>query len=144
MTSLNSVELPVASVALPRDPSVPKEPRSRLRIVRDAAGAVLGAIMGVLPHALHHIGLIAGTALVAGAGGTALFFALGLLFSIPMLRRIHRRFGTWVAPAAAIGVFSAMFALSAFVIGPALTGSDQSESVVPTQVPASQHFQHHS
>lgn len=144
MTSLNSVELPVDSAALPQDPSAPEGPRGRLRTVRDAAGAVVGSIMGVLPHVLHHIGLIAGTALVAGAGGTVVFFALGLLFSIPMLRRIYRRFGTWVAPAVAIGVFSAMFALSAFVIGPALTGSDQSESVVPPPVPASQHAQHHS
>ena len=144
MTSLSPVELPVDSAALPQDPSAPEAPRTRLRTVRDAAGAVVGAIMGVLPHVLHHIGLVAGTALVAGAGGTALFFALGLLFSIPMLRRIYHRFGTWLAPAVAIGVFTSMFALSAFVIGPALTGSDPSEPVVPTQVPASQHSQHHS
>ena len=144
MTSLNSVELPVDICCPPAGPLGAPRAASRLRTVRDAAGAVLGAIMGVLPHVLHHVGLIAGTALVAGAGGTALFFALGLLFSIPMLRRIYRRFGTWVAPAVAIGVFSAMFALSAFVIGPALTGSDQSESVVPapgarqSALPASQ------
>lgn len=144
MTSHNPVEPQVNAAVLPQDPSVPEGPRSRLRSARDAGGAVLGVIMGVLPHVLHHIGLVAGAALVAGAGGTTLFFALGLLFSIPMLRRIYRRFGSWVAPAVGIGVFSAMFALSAFVIGPTLTGPNPSEVVVPATVPAIQHSQHHS
>ena len=144
MTSHTSVALPVDIAALPQGPTRPGAPHDRIRAVRDAAGTVIGAIMGVLPHVLHHVGLIAGTALVAGTGGTAVFFALGLLFSIPMLRRIYRRFGTWIAPAVAIGVFTAMFALSTFVIGPALGGSDQPEVVVPAPVPVSQHSQHHS
>lgn len=144
MTSHTSVALPVDIAAPPQGPLRPGAPHDRIRAVRDAAGAVIGAIMGVLPHVLHHVGLIAGTALVAGTGGTAVFFALGLLFSIPMLRRIYRRFGTWIAPAVAIGVFTAMFALSTFVIGPALGGSDQPEVVVPAPVPVSQHSQHHS
>ena len=33
-------------------------------------GAV-GAAAGLAPHVLHHIGLLAGTAFIAGAGGTA-------------------------------------------------------------------------
>nr|BFE45602.1 hypothetical protein GCM10017547_34950 [Pseudarthrobacter oxydans] len=85
-------------------------------------GAV-GLIVGLLPHVLHHIGLLAGTALVAGSGGTALFGALGLLASIPMLVRLYRRFGSWVAPALGLLVFAAMFSLSAFVIGPAISGT---------------------
>jgi hypothetical protein len=82
---------------------------------------------------------------VAGAGGTLVFYVLGLLFSIPLLRRIHSRFRTWVAPALAIAVFTAIFAISSFVIGPALTGSAQPNSVVPVPVPVptSQHSQHH-
>ena len=68
--------------------------------------------MGLLPHVLHHIGLLAGTALVAGSGGTALFGALGLLASIPMLVRLYRRFGSWIAPALGLLVFAAMFSLS--------------------------------
>jgi hypothetical protein len=33
---------------------------------------VIGAIVGLAPHVLHHVGLLAGTALIAGTGGTAL------------------------------------------------------------------------
>jgi hypothetical protein len=29
---------------------------------------VIGAVVGLAPHVLHHIGLLAGTALIAGAG----------------------------------------------------------------------------
>lgn len=123
---------------------MPEGRRTRIAAARDAAGAVVGAVMGVLPHVLHHVGLIAGTAFVTGAGGNVLFFALGLLLSVPLLRRIHRRFGTWVAPAVAVGVFAAMFAISAFVIGPALTGTDEAEAVPSTPVPTIQHTEHHS
>ena len=88
---------------------------------------------GLLPHVLHHVGILAGTALVAGSGGTALFGALGLLGSIPLLLRPYRRFGTWAAPAIGLLIISAMFALSAFVIGPAIsgTGGDLSPGPVP-------------
>ena len=144
MTSHNSVALPIDADAVPQGPSMPAAPPGRIWAIRDAAGAVIGAIMGVVPHVLHHVGLIAGTAVVAGAGGTTVFFALGLLLSIPMLRRIYRRFGTWIAPAVAVAVFTAMFALSTFVIGPALGGSDQPAVTVPAPVPISQHSQHHS
>jgi hypothetical protein len=144
MTSINSRTLPVDTADPLGNPSVQGSPRGRLGAVRDAAGAVVGTIMGVIPHVLHHIGLIAGTAMLAGVGGTMAFFALGLLFSVPILRRIYRRFGTWIAPAVAIGVFTAMFALSSFVIGPALTGAGQSVGDVPTPAPTSQHTQHHS
>ena len=44
--------------------------------------------MGILPHVLHHIGLLAGTALIAGAGGTALFAVLGLAASVPFLVKL--------------------------------------------------------
>ena len=123
---------------------MPDTQDGRLAAVRDAAGAVAGVVMGVLPHVLHHIGLIAGTALVAGAGGNAVFFVLGLLLSIPMLRRIHRRFGSWIAPVVALGVFTVMFAFSAFVIGPALTGTGDPANVPSVPVPTSQHTEHHS
>jgi len=48
---------------------------------------------------------------------------VGLLASIPMLVRLYRRFGSWVAPALGLLVFAAMFSLSAFVIGPAISGT---------------------
>ena len=96
--------------------------KSRLAAARDAVGAFVGAVLGLTPHVLHHAGLIAGAAFVTGAGGNALFFAIGLVFSIPLLRRLYRRFRTWRAPAIAVAVFAAVFSLSAFVIGPAISG----------------------
>ena len=104
-------------------------------------GAV-GLMVGLLPHVLHHIGLLAGTALVAGSGGTALFGALGLLASIPMLVRLYRRFGSWVAPVLGLLVFAAMFSLSAFVIGPAISGSGG--EVVPGPEPTVEHTGTHT
>ncbi|MET3141350.1 UNVERIFIED_ORG: hypothetical protein ABIB19_000204 [Arthrobacter sp. UYEF10] len=108
--------------------------RGRLQGLWHTVVGVVGLVMGLLPHVLHHIGLLAGTALVAGSGGTALFGALGLLASIPMLVRLYRRFGSWVAPALGLLVFAAMFSLSAFVIGPAIsgTGGDVNPAPVPT------------
>jgi hypothetical protein len=94
---------------------------------------------------LHHVGLIAGTAFVAGAGGNALFYAVGLVLSVPMLVRLHRRFGTWVAPAIAAAVFTAMFLLSALVVGPAISGGNGSgDQPAPTPAPTEQHTEHHT
>ena len=115
--------------------------RGRLHALWQTVVGAVGLIMGLLPHVLHHIGLLAGTALVAGSGGTALFGALGLLASIPMLVRLHRRFGNWIAPALGLLVFTAMFSLSAFVIGPAISGSggDVAPGPVPTPAHTSEH-----
>lgn len=54
------------------------------------AGVVAGwaVVTGVAPHVLHHAGPLAGAALLAGFGGKAIFFALGLVLSVPMLRRL--------------------------------------------------------
>ena len=90
-----------------------------------AAGmAAWGAFVGILPHVLHHAGPLAGAAFVAGASGKVIFLVIGLVASIPFLRRLHRRFGTWIAPAIALVLFAATFALSTFVVGPAISGSD--------------------
>jgi len=91
-----------------------------------AALALWGAFIGVLPHVLHHVGPLAGAALLAGAAGTVLFAAIALAASVPLLLRIYRRFGTWVAPATALAVMAAAFSLSSFVIGPAITGGGES------------------
>jgi hypothetical protein len=96
----------------------------RIRTTWNGIVAGIGVVMGLLPHVLHHIGFLAGTAVVAGASGTVLFAVLGLAASVPFLLKLYRRFGTWVAPAVALGVFAVMFALSAFVIGPAINGTD--------------------
>lgn len=120
--------------------------RGQLRKIRDAVGAAVGAILGLVPHVLHHVGLLAGAALVTGAAGNALFFVVGLLFSVPLLRRLYRRFQTWRAPAIAVVVFAALFSLSAFVVGPAIAGetSGQSAPPAPSPAPTLTHSQHHA
>jgi len=125
--------------------SVPPTP-GRVRLLWNSLTGVVGAIVGIAPHVLHHVGFLAGTAVIAGAGGTALFGVVGLLASIPMLLRLRRRFGTWRAPAIALGVFTVMFALSAFVIGPAISGpSANNNTGTPTNAPSTtgDHDSHH-
>ena len=105
----------------------------------NAATGVVGVLVGLAPHVLHHVGILAGTALVAGSGGTALFGVLGLVLSVPMLLRLRRRFGTWTAPAVGLAIFTAMFALSTWVIGPAISGSGDPRPSQPTV----DHSRHH-
>lgn len=125
----------------PRSGTVPvRSFGGRLQGLWHTVVGAVGLVMGLLPHVLHHIGLLAGTALVAGSGGTALFGALGLLASIPMLIRLYRRFGSWVAPAVGLLVFAAMFSLSAFVIGPAVSGAGG--DVTPSPAPTADHTDH--
>jgi len=112
----------------------------RLRALWNWLVGGIGLAVGLLPHVLHHVGLLAGTALVAGSGGTALFGAVGLVASVPLLVRLHRRFGTWRAPAIGLLIFAAMFALSAFVIGPAISGSGGAEQ---PSAPTVDHTGHH-
>jgi hypothetical protein len=106
--------------------------------------AAWAVVTGVAPHVLHHVGPLAGAALLAGAGGKAIFFAIGLLLSVPMLRRLYRRFGTLVAPAVAIAVFAAVFIFSSLVIAPKLTGSQQSQQPGIQQPAPSDRARHHS
>jgi hypothetical protein len=123
-------------------------PQSRgvLATAWSAVTAVVGGIMGLLPHLLHHVGLLGGAVLVTGATGNVLFAVLGLVFSLPLLRRLYRRFGSWKAPALALGVFALMFSLSAFVIGPAISNDDPSpdRDRTPVQTPdPDEHEGHH-
>ena len=103
--------------------------------------AAWGAFIGLLPHVLHHVGPLAGAALLAGAGGTALFAAIGLVAAIPFLLRLYRRFRTWRAPAIALAVFAVMFSLSSFVIAPAITGDENTPTTPGIEQPG--HGQHH-
>jgi len=126
----------------------PSPPRGRLAAVRDTVGAVFGAILGLVPHVLHHVGLVAGAALVTGAAGNTLFFLVGLVFSIPLLLRLYRRFSSWWAPAIAVAVFAGLFTLSATVIGPAITdrtgsGDEPPPADTPSQTPSPGHERHH-
>jgi hypothetical protein len=120
-----------------------ERPRSIAGRAWSAILAAWGAFIGILPHVLHHVGPLAGAALLAGAGGKVLFAAIGFVAAIPFLLRLYRRFRTWVAPATALAIFAAMFSLSSFVIGPLISGSDSGAK--PTrgiEQPAS-HAEHH-
>lgn len=110
-----------------------------------ALSGLVAAISGIAPHVLHHVGPVAGTAILAGTGGTILFGVAGFTLSIPMLLRLRRRFGTWLAPAVASVIFLVVYLLSALVVGPAITGSSAIESrTAPVSSPLpSGHDEHH-
>lgn len=117
--------------------------RGVVATVWNAITAVVGGIMGLLPHLLHHIGLLGGAVLVTGATGNVVFALLGLVFSLPLLRRLYRRFGTWKAPTLALASFALMFSVSAFVIGPAIA-DDRAPDQTPARTPApDEHASHH-
>lgn len=80
--------------------------------------------------------------MATGATGNLLFAALGLALSVPLLRRLHRHFGTWRAPALAVAAFGLMFALSAFVVGPAITADPSGPAPARTPGPDG-HDSHH-
>lgn len=92
--------------------------RGRWGTIWAGTRATFGALMGLAPHLMHHVGFLAGAALLTGLLGNTVLYAAGLLLSIPMLRRLGRRFRTWKAPAIGVIVFTSLFAVSAFVIGP--------------------------
>jgi hypothetical protein len=94
---------------------------SRLRAALATVGA---AVLGAAPHVLHHVGPLAGAAILGGAGGKLLFGALGFIASVPMLRHLHRRTGSWRVPGGVLALMAVMFTFSSLVIGPALTGGD--------------------
>lgn len=126
------------------DPRADASPgRGRMAALWNAVTAAVGAVMGLLPHLLHHISFFAGAVLVTGVGGNLLFGALGLLLSVPLLRRLYRRFRTWKAPAVALAVFAVMFSLSAFVIGPAISDTDPKPAPGPTEPIDPEHDEHH-
>lgn len=118
------------------------------RLSRRAWSALLAAwaaLTGLLPHVLHHVGPLAGAALLAGTGGRLLFAAITLIVSIPFLLRIRRRFKSWLAPTIALAAMAAMFALSSFVIGPLITGSEGGSTPQPgIQQPAGHMGHHHT
>jgi hypothetical protein len=106
------------------------------------SGAV-AVISGIAPHVLHHVGPLAGTALLAGAGGTVLFGVAGFALSIPMLLRLRRRFGTWAAPAVASAIFTGVYLFSALVVGPALTAGPAAVDAPASTPTDSDHADHH-
>lgn len=115
-------------------------------VLRTAAPLLSGAIAGIsgiAPHVLHHVGPLAGTALLAGVGGTVLFGLAGFALSIPMLLRLRRRSGTWAAPAVATAMFTGVYLVSALVVGPAVTADTLAvEAPASTSMPSG-HEDHH-
>lgn len=127
---------------------VARRPRkSASRRLGVALSAAWAAFIGLLPHVLHHAGPLAGAALFAGFGGSLLFGVLGLIVSIPFLRRMYRRFDTWRAPAIALAVFVGVFSLSTFVIGPKINGeggSTATKAAPGSPAPSpTEHEEHH-
>ena len=123
--------------------------RNRLQRMRASAAAGGAAVLGATPHVLHHVGPLAGAALLAGASGKVLFGALALVLAIPMLRRLRHRHGSWGLPAGVLALMGVAFALSTFVIGPALAGGGDSAGTTryPDEhredAPPSRHERHH-
>lgn len=122
--------------------AVAGRPRSLFGRAWSAVLAAWGAVLGVLPHVLHHVGPLAGAALLAGTGGRLLFAAIALGVSIPFLLRIYRRFNTLIAPGIALSAMAVMFSLSSFVIGPLITGGDGDVTQPGIEQPAG-HAAHH-
>lgn len=114
-----------------------------VRTLATAASGAVAAISGIAPHVLHHVGPLAGTALLAGAGGTVLFGIAGFALSIPMLLRLRRRFGTWTAPVVATAIFTGVYSFSALVVGPAITAEPRDASTPAATPSASEHGGHH-
>lgn len=119
------------------------EPRSRVERLWGGLVAAWGGLIGLLPHVLHHIGPLAGAAVLAGATGRVLFAVIGFVAAIPLLRRLHRRFATWKAPAIALAAFALMFSFSSFVIGPWISGDGGSSGPSIGQQGGGGHEGHH-
>ena len=100
-------------------------PANVLTVLSGAAGTV----GGITPHVLHHLTPIAGAALVTGTTGGVLFGLLGFALTAPMLLRLRRRFGTWLAPGIALAFFAVMFTVSTLWIGPAIRCETGTEDV---------------
>lgn len=136
----------MTDLAPPR--AVPEAPRrpSPWRTTWASVRAAIGALLGLVPHVMHHIGILAGAALLSGVLGNSLLYAVGLLLSLPLLNRLRKRFGTWKAPAIGVAVFTAMFLLSALVVGPAINRSSTPpapQTPLTTASTAADHATHH-
>lgn len=116
---------PASSAARHEGRRPPRRRPSRTPLERGrAALAGLGAaILGAAPHVLHHVGPLAGAAVLAGVTGKLLFGVLGFVLAIPMLRRLRRHHGSWAIPGGVLALMTVVYAFSAFVIGPAVAGT---------------------
>ena len=108
----------------------PERERTSAR-VRGTLATAGAAVLGAAPHVLHHVGPLAGAALLAGTTGKLLFGALGFVLALPMLRSLHNRHRSWLVPAGVLAAMVAAFSLSTLVIGPRLTGSGSAPDTKP-------------
>jgi hypothetical protein len=135
--------MPASGVAIIRPAAAP----GALARVRVALAGLGAAVLGVVAHVLHHVGPLAGAALLAGASGRLLFALLGFVATVPMLRGMRRRTGSWRVPGGVLAVMAAMFVLSSLMLGPAITGSgdsDRATDVPPVTGPTpAGHDDHH-
>lgn len=124
-----------ASPTPPTSGATSSAPSSRAwtRVRAGLVGAWV-AVTGAAPHVLHHVGPLAGTALIAGAGGRVAFGVIGFVATVPMLRRLRRRSGGWRAPALALAALAVLFTFSTLVVGPALSGQDEPAPTAPSEV----------
>jgi hypothetical protein len=97
---------------------------STVQRVRVALSTFAAAVLGLAPHVLHHVGPLAGAALLGGIGGSLVFGAAGFALSLPLLLRVRRRCGNWRIPALLLVTFASAFSISTFVVGPAITDAD--------------------
>jgi len=65
-----------------------------------------------------------------------LFGILGFVLTVPLLLRLRRRFGGWLAPAIALTFFVVMFTVSTLWIGPAIRGEPET---APSTAPLDEH-----
>ena len=116
---------------LHRAPTRGKQPpRSVTARLSSAVLGLWAVVTGIAPHVLHHVGPLAGAALLAGTGGRLLVGVIAVVVSIPLLLRLYRRFRTWTAPAIAMTVMAVMYMVSSLVIGPAISGDAGTETIV--------------
>jgi len=106
-------------------------PNSLLARAYGLASGAVGAVAGITPHVLHHIGPIAGAAILTGTEGSVLFGAIGLALTLPLLLRLKKRFNSWVAPGVALALFAIMFTISTLWIGPAIRGDNGRDETAP-------------
>jgi hypothetical protein len=137
-----STQPPSAATAPPA--SAVDRPRPVRRRVTAGLATAWVAITGLAPHVLHHAGPLAGVALVSGTFGTSLFAVLGFVATVPLLRRLRRRFGSWTVPVLALALFAGIFTFSTVVLGPLVTdaGSDAGQGA-EAPVAETDHDAHH-
>lgn len=127
-TTLTRSDQPADTTAVVEE-AAPRGNRWRTTWVGIRAG--VGALLGLVPHVMHHIGILAGTAFLTGMFGNSVLYVTGLVLSIPLLKRLRKRFGRRRAPIIGVGVFTAMFLVSALVVGPAINRTGAGPDIQP-------------